>query len=91
MKICKRYIIFLLSLVFRAGCGGKEPAAIENVSVIDWKTDGFAVSEEITEEQGLWVKSHIAWSHENVQWKEENQEANPIIEAGVWGDQIYRY
>lgn len=91
MKICKRYIIFLLSLVFLAGCGGKEPVVEENVSVIDWKTDGFAVSEEITEEQGLWVKSHIAWSHESVQWQEENQEANPIIEAGVWGDQIYRF
>lgn len=91
MKVCKRYIILLFSLMFLAGCGGKEPAAGENVPVRDWKTDGFAISEKITEEQGLWVKSHIAWNHENVQWKEENQEAIPIIEAGVWGDQIYRF
>lgn len=91
MRACKCFTIILLSLVWLAGCGRSESIAEEAGSVRAWKTDGFAASEEIIEEQGLWIISHTAWNHENLLWEEESQEAYPIIEAGVWGDKIYRF
>lgn len=91
MRACKYFMIIMLSLAWLAGCGRSEPFVEETSSVRNWKTNGFAVSEEIIEEQGLWIKCHTAWNHENVLWEEENQKAFPIIEAGVWGDKIYRF
>lgn len=53
---------------------------------------GFAVTGELTEEQGFWVESHNPWNHDSVSWDAETEEIIPaVIEAGVSGSKIYRF
>ena len=75
MKLYHRCIITLLCLFFLAGYGGQAPEEEqENLPSADWQANGFAVSGEVVEEQGLWVEEYIPWNHDGVTWDEETEE-----------------
>lgn len=78
MKSYKHLIAIFLCLIFMAGCGSTEPEGVqENIPAADWKLNGFAVSGEVIDEQGLWVEANIPWSHEGVSWNEGTEESYP--------------
>lgn len=55
------------------GKGESQISGEPTVSMEDWKTEGFAVSGSIVEEQGLWVESHVKLEHEEVDWDEDRE------------------
>lgn len=44
-----------------------EEESLETLA-IDWKTAGFAVSEDIIDEQGFWPSEYIRWQHEAISY-----------------------
>lgn len=91
MKIHMQCGILFLSVILLAGCNRREPVAEESVYGRDWRTNGFNISEDISEEQSLWVKSYTAWNHEAAQWDKKDREMVSVIESGVLGEKIYRF
>lgn len=74
-----------------AGCGSTEPEeAPENIPTADWKLNGFAVSGEVIDEQGLWVETNIPWSHDGVSWNEGTEESYPQVDAVYQDGKIYQ-
>ena len=87
-----RISILALCLLCLAGCGSKEAPTKEqeqNPQAVDWKSTGFAIQEEVREEQGLWTMEYIAWKHAGVVF-EPKEEGLYIQEAGICGEKIYR-
>lgn len=90
-RMCLTGILLCLSLL--SGCGGKNSVEEqENLPPADWQLNGFAVSGEVVEEQGLWVEEYIPWNHDGVTWDEETEElytygAEDIVTCG---GKIYR-
>lgn len=74
MKTYRLCIMALLCLFFLSGCGGqKEKEEQEKLPVVDWQVNGFAVTGEVVEEQGLWVEKYIPWNHDGVTWDKETE------------------
>lgn len=91
MKSYKYLIAILLCLIFMAGCGSTEPEEVqENIPTADWKLNGFAVSGEVIDEQGLWVETNIPWSHDGVSWNEGTEESYPQVDAVYQDGKIYQ-
>lgn len=87
-----RISILALCLLCLAGCGSKEALTKEqeqNPQEVDWKSTGFAIQEEVREEQGLWPAEYISWKHEEISFDRE-MEGVYIQEPGVCGEKIYR-
>lgn len=91
MKIHK-YLAALMSILFiLSGCGGQEAKTGQSDALAaDWKVNGFAVSGEVVDEQGFWVKEFIPWSHEEVPYDKESIKSWPVIQDICYGDKIYR-
>lgn len=92
MKTFRWYGMVLLCLLCLAGCGREEVVTEEGkaeVPAVDWKTNGFAVSEEVQKEQALWALEHIKWQHEDVPG-DTSSESRDVTDAGVYEDGIYR-
>lgn len=51
---------------------------------------GFAVSGEIVDEQGLWVKEFIPWTHENLSYDEETEELQLYGRDICYENMVYR-
>ncbi len=66
----KRWIgTILLCMLCLASCGPEsQPQESEEkvTETVDWKTNGFAVSEELGETQELWAAEYIRWEHDEV-------------------------
>lgn len=91
MKTCRIYFVALLCMCLVAGCGRKESDSEEaEISAADWKRNGFAVSGEVVEEQGLWVEKYIPWNHEGVAWDDETEYLSTSMNAVDGGEKIYR-
>ena len=77
-----------------AGCGRQDVKVDEPSTTsapVMWKTEGFAVNDEVMEEQELWVDRHIKWEHNDVKLNEQKEEIFNPVELGVIGDSIYRF
>lgn len=91
MKVYK-WCFAALFCCLLTGCRGQENSEETVTSVSDWKNRGFALSGELTEEQGFWVESHISWNHDSVCWDTETEGIIPaVIEAGISGHKVYRF
>lgn len=94
----KTFLFCLLCLLWLAGCGreetssGEDPSGEEKTEVLaaDWKTNGFAISEEVREEQALWASEHVRWQHEGVRNAISTESIYEILEPGIYGGRIYR-
>lgn len=94
----KTFLFCLLCLLCLAGCGGEETSSGGETSggekteapAADWKTNGFAISEEVRDEQALWASEHVRWQHEGVHDTMSTESINEVMEPGVYGGQIYR-
>ena len=73
-------IVILLSACGRQSIKGNEASTA--VVPVMWKTEGFAVNDEVIEEQELWVDRHVRWEHANVQWDEETEDVFGTSEIG---------
>lgn len=80
----------LLCLLFLAGCGSPKLQEAQDNTTVDWKTNGFTVSGEIVDEQGLWVESHIRWGHEGILWNEETEANFPQLDAICWNGKMFQ-
>lgn len=91
-KLRNLWIYFGITLL-TAGCGKESlPEATQEpqAEVFDWKSEGFALSGEILEEQGLWVGEYLEWAHpETVGTPEE--EYLYVCEAGSLDGKVYRF
>lgn len=96
----KKHFIYLFllfgCLLCLSGCG-KENKDVElqeqSAPPVDWKQEGFAVSEEVEEEQGFWVQEFIPWRHEEVIVDPETEAlygSSLTVEAGPLDGKIYR-
>lgn len=88
----KRFSAIVLCLFFLSGCGSQETEEVkENIPIVDWKTNGFAVYGEVIDEQGLWPEKYIAWNHEGVTYDKETESVQTWwIPDMSYGDKIYR-
>lgn len=82
-------IVILLSACGRQSIKGNETSTA--VVPVMWKTEGFAVNDEVIEEQELWVDRHVRWEHANVQWDEETEDVFGTSEAKIVENCIYRF
>ena len=82
-------IVILLSACGRQSIKGNEASTA--VVPVMWKTEGFAVNDEVIEEQELWVDRHVRWEHANVQWDEETEDVFGTSEAKIVENCIYRF
>lgn len=92
MKSYKCFAIMLLCLFLLSGCGSTEPEEVQgNIPTADWKLNGFAVSGEVIDAQGLWVEEFIPWTHEGVTYDEETEEIAFLrVPDACYGDKIFR-
>ena len=94
MKIYRRLIAILMCLLFLSGCGSKESEEVEEhqaLPAVDWKTNGFAVSGEVVDEQELWAEQYIPWTHDDVTFNEQKESVQTWwIPDMSYGDKIYR-
>ena len=88
----KLFSAILLCLFVLSGCGKQETEEVqENIPTVNWKTNGFAVSGEVLDEQGFWVEQYIPWTHEGVIYDGETEGIAPFrIPDVCYGDKIYR-
>lgn len=87
MKKYGYMIISLFCLLCLTGCGRQVAEDVqENQTAADWKTNGFAVSGEVVEEQALWVNSYIPWEHEDLTWDEETETVSWVLRRIFYGD-----
>lgn len=71
----KRLTITFFLLFLLSGCGAGESEKVqEDIPTVDWKTNGFVVSGEVIDEQGLWTETYVPWEHEDVSWDEAREE-----------------
>lgn len=96
MKVYKSSIFAFLCLILQclillSGCG--RPGQTEEQSDIleaEWKTNGFAVSGEVRDEQGFWVKEFVPWTHEGVTYDEKTEMLFHDYWDLCYGDKVYR-
>lgn len=91
MKKYGYIIMALLCLLCLTGCGRQAAENVHgNQTAADWKTDGFAVSGEVMDEQALWIEEYIPWIHDGVPYDEETDQYRPTIEDTCFGEKVYR-
>lgn len=66
-----------------------EEESLETLA-IDWKTAGFAVSEDLIDEQGFWPSEYIRWQHEAVSYDSSEEVLYNVRELGASEGRIYR-
>lgn len=66
-----------------------EEKSLETLA-IDWKTAGFAVSEDLIDEQGFWPSEYIRWQHEAVSYDSSEEVLYNVRELGASEGRIYR-
>ena len=66
-----------------------EEESLETLA-IDWKTAGFAVSEDIIDEQGFWPSEYIRWQHEAISYDSSEEVLYNVRELGASEGRIYR-
>lgn len=91
MKVYRRYAPMFLFLLCLTGCGQREmPIEKEGTEIsADWKADGFAVSEEVQEEQALWALEYTKWQHKDTLYDALTESAD-VLEPGSYSGQFYR-
>lgn len=98
MKKYGYIIMTLICLLCLTGCGQQASVDVQgNQPIADWQKNGFAVSDEVVEEQALWVDSYIPWEHEGVTWNEETEKVSWVqrrffsgdSEAICFGEKLY--
>ena len=75
------------------GCGKEslpETTQEPQAEVFDWKSEGFALSGEILEEQGLWVGEYLEWEHPATSRNQEGEYLY-VCEAGSLEGKVYRF
>jgi len=75
------------------GCGKEslpETTQEPQAEVFDWKSEGFALSGEILEEQGLWVGEYLEWEHPATSGNQEGEYLY-VCEAGSLEGKVYRF
>ncbi|MGN0402403.1 MAG: hypothetical protein ACI4HQ_09120 [Acetatifactor sp.] len=92
MKISTGYAAMFLCCLCLSACGQNKPVSgqeKEEQITVDWKKNGFAVSEDVQEEQELWALEYIKWQHEEAH-NGISGESGYIREAGAYNSEIYR-
>ena len=85
--------IYLCTTLLLVGCGKESlPEATQEpqAEVFDWKSEGFALSGEILEEQGLWVGEYLEWEHPETVANQESEYLY-VCEAGSLEGKVYRF
>lgn len=85
--------IYLCTTLLLVGCGKESlPEATQEpqAEVFDWKSEGFALSGEILEEQGLWVGEYLEWEHSETVANQESEYLY-VCEAGSLEGKVYRF
>lgn len=81
----------LLCMFFVSGCGRQVSDSEEtDMSVLNWKTNGFAVSGKVADKQALWVQEFIPWTHEDLSYDEESGILQLQGQDICYGDKVYR-
>jgi len=92
-KRVRQLLIYLGAVLLMAGCGKEKlpdasPQPQEGVA--RWKSEGFALSGEVLEQQGLWVAEYLEWEHSE-QAQNPEKEYLYVQEAGTWEGKVYRF
>lgn len=93
MKILLKYLPALACIFFLTGCGGQADSIREaEPGLADWKTNGFALSGKLEEEQALWADEYVAWQHEEPPYGSLSEGVrHTVAELGAFGEKIYRF
>lgn len=91
MKVYRWCGVVFVCLLCLTGCGKKEVSGGEETaesSVTDWKANGFAISEEVQEEQTLWAGQYLPWEHKS---QSDGAVELSYLSSGVCGELFWYF